>query len=173
MNTIKTNYNLSTMSPGIVTLGQYGNGDYPIFKKPREFEGNGNEIRPNPKRRQQRGEGILSSAITALKKGAKGANVKSRFKKRIQTALRKKAQTAMTNKVQTAVKRLMGSKTLSKNVKNMINKKVKNLGPAAVRKIVAATPKENRVLGKISIKGPSHNDLVRQAERMIYSGANF
>ena len=170
MNTVQTVYNNPTTTPGIVSIGQYGKGGYPIFKKPTKFEGDG-------------------LALSALKKGVRSTLAKSRTllkekareamkKRRGQKTAKSKVQQALNKKLQTAVKRLTGSKTLSTNVKGIINKKVKNLGPAATRKLVAASPRgiENRVkkaIGKSSIKEPSHNDLVRQAERMIYSGANF
>ena len=167
MNTKRTIYSTSpTTTPGIASMGLYGNGEYPIFRKPVRFEGDGLAIST-----------IKTVAKSALAK-SKTAVSKRALKKKGQSAMKSKIQTALNKKFQTAVKRLTGSKTLSKNVKSIINNKIKTLGPTVTQKLVASSPRGieshvRKVIGKSSIKEPSHNDLVRQAERMIYSGANF
>ena len=97
------------------------------------------------------------------------------------SALKKKIGASLKRKVSTAVKKRVGG--TSKKLQSEINKKVNNLmsnPPPAVRKnirnelskeIAKSVPKR-RVRSSIN-GGPSHNELVRQAERAIYSGANF
>ena len=97
------------------------------------------------------------------------------------SASKKKIGASLKRKVSTAVKKRVGG--TSKKLQSEINKKVNNLmsnPPPAVRKnirnelskeIAKSVPKR-RVRSSIN-GGPSHNELVRQAERAIYSGANF
>ena len=67
----------------------------------------------------------------------------------------------MKKKVNAAVKRRVNQirpppPAVKRNIRNELSKEIRKLTP------------------KRSIKGgPSHNELVRRAERMIYSGANF
>ena len=146
------------MSPGIVTAMD-GNG-FPVYREPR---------------RPMKGSGIVASLGRAAKRSARKLTrsraVRSRLgglkrkigaqlKRKIGTQLKGKIGAQMKKKVSAAVtrrvNRIRPASTVKRNIRNELSKEIRKLTP------------------KRSIKGgPSHNELVRRAERMIYSGANF
>ena len=94
--------------------------------------------------------------------------------------LKRKVQSQLKEKVTQAIKKCAGVKTIPKKSTQAINKKVgsiirnppKNIKSKIRRnismEIKKAIPKKNSIKG-----GLTHNQVVRQAERAIYSGANF
>ena len=140
------------MSPRIVTAMD-GNG-FPIYKEPK---------------RPMKGSGIVSSLGRAAKRSARKLS-RSR-------AVRSKLG-GLKRKIGAQLKGMIGAqmkKKVSAAVKRRVNR-IRSPPPIAVkRNIRKELSKEIRKLTpKRSIKGgPSHNELVRRAERMIYSGANF
>ena len=146
------------MSPGIVTPMD-GNG-FPIYKEPK---------------RPMKGSGIVASLGRAAKRSARKLTrsravrsklgglkrkIGAQLKRKIGTQLKGKIGAQMKKKVTAAVKRRVNRirppPAVKRNIRNELSKEIRKLTP------------------KRSIKGgPSHNELVRRAERMIYSGANF
>ena len=146
------------MSSGIVTAMD-GNG-FPVYREPR---------------RPMKGSGIVSSLGRAAKRSARKLTrsravrsklgglkrkIGAKLKRKIGTQLKGKIGAQMKKKVSAAVKRRVNQirppSTVKRNIRNELSKEIRKLTP------------------KRSLKGgPSHNELVRRAERMIYSGANF
>ena len=139
------------MSPGVVTAMD-GNG-FPVYREPR---------------RPLKGSGIVSSLGRAAKRSARKLSrsraVRSKLggmKRKIGAQLKGKIGAQMKKKVSAAVKRRVNRNrpappAVRRNIRKELSKEIRKLTP------------------KRSIKGgPSHNELVRRAERMIYSGANF
>ena len=147
------------MSPGIVTAMD-GNG-FPVYREPR---------------RPMKGSGIVASLGRAAKRSARNLSrsravrsklgglkrkIGAKLKRKIGTQLKGKIGAQMKKKVTAAVTRRVNRNrpapsTVKRNIRNELSKEIRKLTP------------------KRSIKGgPSHNELVRRAERMIYSGANF
>ena len=146
------------MSPGIVTAMD-GNG-FPVYREPR---------------RPMKGSGIVASLGRAAKRSARKLTrsravrsklgglkrkIGAKLKRKIGTQLKGKIGAQMKKKVTAAVTRRVNrnrpASTVKRNIRNELSKEIRKLTP------------------KRSIKGgPSHNELVRRAERMIYSGANF
>ena len=165
----------STMSPGI--FPDIAGRGFPIYTE-------------TTKPGYMAGAGLMSS-LTKRARGVTGRIARRAVGKMRRTvgksargklsALKKKIGASLKRKVSTAVKKRVGG--TSKKLQSEINKKVNNLmsnPPPAVRKnirnelskeIAKSVPKR-RVRSSIN-GGPSHNELVRQAERAIYSGANF
>ena len=140
------------MSPGIVTAVD-GNG-FPVYREPR---------------RPMSGSGIVSSLGKAAKRSARKLTrsraVRSKLgglKRKIGAKLKGKIGAQMKKKLSAAVRgqrrvnQIRPPPAVKRNIRNELSKEIRKLTP------------------KRSIKGgPSHNELVRRAERMIYSGANF
>ena len=144
------------MSPGIVTPMD-GNG-FPIYKEPR---------------RPMKGSGIVSSLGRAAKRSARKLS-RSRAVCSKLGGLKRKIGAQLKRKIGTQLKGKIGAQ-MKQKVTAAVKRRVKQPPPAVKRNIRNELSKEIRKLTpKRSIKGgPSHNELVRRAERMIYSGANF
>ena len=95
-------------------------------------------------------------------------------------ALKRKIQSQLKQKVMQAINKRAGIKTIPKKITQAINKKVgsiirnppKNI-KSKIRKNISmeikkVIPKKNSIKG-----GLTHKQLGREAERAIYSGANF
>ena len=148
------------MSPGIVTAMD-GNG-FPVYKEPR---------------RPMKGSGIVSSLGRAAKRSARKLS-RSRAVRSKLGGLKRKIGAQLKRKIGTQLKGKIGAqmkKKVSAAVKRRVNRIRPAPPPAVKRNIRNELSKEIRKLTpKRSIKGgPSHNELVRRAERMIYSGASF
>ena len=143
------------MSPGMVTAMD-GNG-FPVYREPR---------------RPMKGSGIVASLGRAAKRSARKLTrsralgglkrkIGAQLKRKIGTQLKGKIGAQMKKKANAAVTRRVNRirpapSTVKRNIRNELSKDIRKLTP------------------KRSIKGgPSHNEVVRRAERMIYSGANF
>ena len=144
------------MSPGIVTPMD-GNG-FPVYKEPR---------------RPMKGSGIVASLGRAAKRSARKLS-RSRAVRSKLGGLKRKIGAQLKRKIGTQLKGKIGAQ-MKKKVSAAVKRRVKQPPPAVKRNIRNELSKEIRKLTpKRSIKGgPSHNELVRRAERMIYSGANF
>ena len=144
------------MSPGIVTAMD-GNG-FPVYREPR---------------RPMKGSGIVSSLGRVAKRSARKLS-RSRAVRSKLGGLKRKIGAQLKRKIGTQLKGKIGAQ-MKKKVSAAVTRKVKQPPPAVKRNIRNELSKEIRKLTpKRSIKGgPSHNELVRRAERMIYSGANF
>ena len=166
----------STMSPGIFP-DITGRGGFPIYTettKPGYMGGAG--LMSSLTKRAHGVTGRIARRAVGKTRRTVGKSARGKL-----TALKKKIGASLKCKVSTAVKKRVGG--TSKKLQSEINKKVNNLmsnPPPAVRKnirnelskeIAKSVPKR-RVRSSIN-GGPSHNELVRQAERAIYSGANF
>ena len=161
MNTQKTIYahpRWAGMSPGIVTAMD-GNG-FPVYKQPR---------------RPMSGSGIVSSLGRAAKRSScklsRSRAVRSKLgglKRKIGAKLKGKIGAQLKGKIGVQMKKKVSA------VKRRVNQ-IRPPQPAVKRIIRNELSKEIRKLTpKRSIQGgPSHNELVRRAECMIYSGANF
>ena len=148
------------MSPGIVTAMD-GNG-FPVYREPR---------------RPMKGSGIVSSLGRAAKRSARKLTrsraVRSKLgglKRKIGAKLKRKSGTQLKGKIGVQMK-----KKVNAAVTRRVNRNRPAPTPAVKRTIRNELSTEIRkVTAKRTIKGgPSHNELVRRAERMIYSGANF
>lgn len=202
MNTLNTNYGTKLPSVIKTVKLTGGTMDFPIYKSDtvpyvtqpsREIIGGGllDTIGSALKRKVSRtlkskaGAALKKRVGAALKKKVGGAlkkRVGVALKKRVGTALRGKAGLALRKKVGTALKSRVGM--LNKKSANAIQQAMSS--PATQKKVLKAlapralaprglAPRTNKSL---KVRAPkrsnrSHNDLVRQAERMIYSGANF
>ena len=144
------------MSPGIVTAMD-GNG-FPVYREPR---------------RLMKGSGIVTSLGRAAKRSARKLS-RSRAVRSKLGGLKRKIGAKLKRKIGTQLKGKIGAQ-MKKKVNAAVKRRVKQPPPAVKRTIRNELSKEIRKLTpKRSIKGgPSHNELVRRAERMIYSGANF
>ena len=147
------------MSPGIVTAMD-GNG-FPVYREPR---------------RPMKGSGIVSSLGRAAKRSARKL-YRSRAVRSKLGGLKRKIGAQLKRKIGTQLKGKIGAQ-MKKKVSAAVTRRVNRIRPAPLtvkRNIRNELGKEIRKLTpKRSIKGgPSHNELVRRAERMIYSGANF
>ena len=146
------------MSPGIVTAMD-GNG-FPVYREPR---------------RPMKGSGIVSSLGRVAKRSARKLS-RSRAVRSKLGGLKRKIGAQLKRKIGTQLKGKIGAQ-MKKKVSAAVRKRVNRIRPppAVKRNIRNELSKEIRKLTpKRSIKGgPSHNELVRRAERMIYSGANF
>ena len=144
------------MSPGIVTAMD-GNG-FPVYREPR---------------RPMKGSGIVSSLGRVAKRSARKLS-RSRAVRSKLGGLKRKIGAQLKRKIGTRLKGKIGAQ-MKKKVSAAVKRRVKQPPPAVKRNIRNELSKEIRKLTpKRSIKGgPSHNELVRRAERMIYSGANF
>ena len=146
------------MSPGIVTAMD-GNG-FPVYREPR---------------RPMKGSGIVSSLGRVAKRSARKLS-RSRAVRSKLGGLKRKIGAQLKRKIGTQLKGKIGAQ-MKKKVSAAVTRKVNRIRPppAVKRNIRNELSKEIRKLTpKRSIKGgPSHNELVRRAERMIYSGANF
>ena len=147
------------MSPGIVTPID-GNG-FPVYREPR---------------RPMKGSGIVASLGRAAKRSARKLS-RSRAVRSKLGGLKRKIGAQLKRKIGTQLKGKIGAQ-MKKKVSAAVTRKVNQIRPAPLtvkRNIRNELSKEIRKLTpKRSIKGgPSHNELVRRAERMIYSGANF
>ena len=94
--------------------------------------------------------------------------------------VKERIQTQLNQKVAQVVKKRVGVKTLPQKVTQKINKEVKSIMRNPPQKIKSKIRKnvsmeiKKTVPTNPSIKGGlSHEQLVKQAERAIYSGANF
>ena len=94
--------------------------------------------------------------------------------------LKRKSQSKLKQKVTQIVKKHTGIKTIPKKATQEINKTVRSLIRNPPKKIKSEIRKnismelKKVIPKKTSIKGGlTHNQLVRQAECAIYSGANF
>ena len=128
-----------------------------------------------------------SSIRKKLKSGV-GKKVGAVLRKKVGTALRRKVGANLKKKVGAAIKRRVGA-ALKGTVAPALQRKVvgratslanKDLSSRAVTKKVDTKVKQAVKRAAIPIKGaarrgktPTHNELVRRAERLIYSGANF
>ena len=146
------------MSPGIVTPMD-GNG-FPVYREPkRPMKGSG--IVASLGRAAKRSARKLSrSRAVRSKLGGLKRKIGAQLKRKIGTQLKGKIGAQMKEKVSTAVtrrvNRIRPPPAVKRNIRNELSKEIRKLTP------------------KRSIKGgPSHNELVRRAERMIYSGVNF
>ena len=147
------------MSPGIVTAMD-GNG-FPVYREPkRPMKGSG--IVASLGRAAKRSARKLSrSRAVRSKLGGLKRKIGAQLKRKIGTQLKGKIGAQMKKKVSAAVTRRVNRirpapSTVKRNIRNELSKEIRKLTP------------------KRSIKGgPSHNELVRRVERMIYSGANF
>ena len=146
------------MSPGIVTPMD-GNG-FPVYREPK---------------RPMKGSGIVSSLGRAAKRSARKLS-RSRAVRSKLGGLKRKIGAQLRRKIGTQLKGKIGAQ-MKKKVSAAVTRRVNRIRPlpAVKRNIRNELSKEIRKLTpKRSIKGgPSHNELVRRAERMIYSGANF
>ena len=147
------------MSPGIVTAMD-GNG-FPVYREPR---------------RPMKGSGIVASLGRAAKRSARKLS-RSRAVRSKLGGLKRKIGAQLKRKIGTQLKGKIGAQ-MKKKVNAVVTRRVNRIRPAPLtvkRNIRNELSKEIRKLTpKRSIKGgPSHNELVRRAERMIYSGANF
>ena len=147
------------MSPGIVTAMD-GNG-FPVYREPRRpMKGSG--IVPSLGRAAKRSAHKLTrSRAVHSKLGGLKRKIGVQLKGKIGAQLKGKIGAQMKKKVSAAVKRRVNQirpppLAVKRNIRNELSREIPKLTP------------------KRSIKGgPSHNELVRRAERMIYSGANF
>ena len=104
---------------------------------------------------------LTRSRAVRSKLGGLKIKIGAKLKRKIGTQLKGKIGAQMKKKVNAAVTRRVhqikpAPLTVKHNIRNELSKEIRKLTP------------------KRSIKGgPSHNELVRRAERMIYSGANF
>ena len=146
------------MSPGIVTPMD-GNG-FPVYREPK---------------RPMKGSGIVASLGRAAKRSARKLS-RSRAVRSKLGGLKRKIGAQLKRKIGTQLKGKIGAQ-MKKKVSTAVTRRVNRIRPppAVKRTIRNELSKEIRKLTpKRSIKGgPSHNELVRRAERMIYSGANF
>ena len=146
------------MSPGIVTPMD-GNG-FPVYREPK---------------RPMKGSGIVSSLGRAVKRSARKLS-RSRAVRSKLGGLKRKIGAQLKRKIGTQLKGKIGAQ-MKKKVSAAVTRRVNRIRPppAVKRNIRNELSKEIRKLPpKRSIKGgPSHNELVRRAERMIYSDANF
>ena len=144
------------MSPGIVTPMD-GNG-FPIYREPR---------------RPMKGSGIVLSLGRAAKRSARKLT-RSRAVRSKLGGLKRKIGAKLKRKIGTQLKGKIGAQ-IKKKVNSALTRRVKQPPPAVKRNSKNELSKEIwKLTPKRSIKGgPSHNELVRRAERMIYSGANF
>ena len=146
------------MSPGIVTAMD-GNG-FPIYREPR---------------RPMKGSGIVSSLGRAAKRSARKLT-RSRVVRSKLGGLKRKIGAKLKGKIGAQLKGTIGAQ-MKKKVSAAVKRRVNQIrpSPAVKRNSKDELSKEIRKLTpKSSIKGgPSHNELVRRAECMIYSGANF
>ena len=157
--------------------------------------------RPEPPRRARRsmrsgGVGGLFKGLAKRAGSSIGRRLKSGVGKKVGAALKKKVGAALKRKVGAKLKKKMGA-AIKQRVGAALKGKV---APALQRKVVGrATSLANKALSSravtkkvdtkvkqavkraaIPIKGaarrsktPTHNELVRRAEWLIYSGANF
>ena len=138
------------MSPGIVTPMD-GNG-FPIYTEAK---------------RPMRGSGIMSSLGRAAKRSARKLS-RSRAVCSKLGGLKRKISAQLKKKVSATVKR-------RGQVTRRVNQLMQRPPPPAVKRTIRNELSKEiwKLTPKRSIKGgPSHNELVRRAERMIYSGAN-
>ena len=146
------------MSPGIVTAMD-GNG-FPVYREPR---------------RPMKGSGIVSSLGRAAKRSARKLT-RSRVVRSKLGGLKRKIGAKLKGKIGAQLKGTIGAQ-MKKKVSAAVKRRVNQIrpSPAVKRNSKDELSKEIRKLTpKSSIKGgPSHNKLVRCAECMIYSGANF
>ena len=103
---------------------------------------------------------LTRSRAVRSKLGGLKRKIGAKLKRKIGTQLKGKIGAQMKKKVSAAVtrrvNRMRPASTVKRNIRNELSREIRKLTP------------------KRSIKGgPSHNELVRRAERMIYSGANF
>ena len=168
MNSFSTDYTPRTKSVPFV------GGSMPIYEQPViEIEGEG--IRDVIKAGVKKGSRIAKSKIERKVKGRAIATAKKKLNQ-----VKKKIQTQLNQKVAQVVKKRVGVKTLPKKVTQKINKEVKSIMRNPPQKIKSKIRKnvsmeiKKTVPTNPSIKGGlSHEQLVKQAERAIYSGANF
>ena len=178
MNSFSTDYTPRTKSDGIITPFVGGGDNMPIYKEPNipiTMEGEG------VKEGLKKGSRIAKTQIVKAARKAKGevtARARAVANKKL-GVLKRKIQSQLKQKVTQIVKKKMGGK-MPKSVSSKINKKVgsfmKNPPPnvkAKSRQNLGSEVKKV-IPRKTSIKGGlTHSQLVREAERAIYSGANF
>ena len=149
-----------------------------IYARPRwagivtQMDGNGFPVYREP-RRPMKGSGIVASLGRVAKRSARKLS-RSRAVRSKLGGLKRKIGAQLKRKIGTQLKEKIGAQ-MKKKVSAAVKRRVKQPPPAVKRNIRNELSKEIRKLTpKRSIKGgPSHNELVRRAERMIYSGANF
>ena len=128
-----------------------------------------------------------SSIRKKLKSGV-GKKVGAALKKKVGAALKRKVGANLKKKMGAAIKQRVGA-ALKGKVAPAVQRRVvgratslanKALSSKAVTKKVDTKVKQAVKKAVIPIKGaarmgknPTHNELVRRAERLIYSGANF
>ena len=154
---------------------------------------------PRRARRSMRGGGGVGGLFKGLAKRAGssigrrlrsgvGKKVGAALKKKVGAALKRKVGAKLKKKMSAAIKQRVGA-ALKGKVAPALQKKVvgratslanKALSSRAVAKKVDTKVKQAAKRAAIPIKGaarrgetPTHNELVRRAERLIYSGANF
>ena len=198
MNIIDTNYGTKLPS-AIKTMKLTGGAiNFPIYRAgivpyitppPEEMTGGGLMGSLGSALKKKVGSTLRSKAATTLRRKV-GAALKKKvglaLKKKAGVALRKKLDTALKGKVGASLRKKVGaalkskvgtilSKTPATTLRKIQNSPVVQkevagiLAPRRKNPLKARIPSKSRV----SRSRASHNDLVRQAERMIYSGANF
>ena len=147
------------MSPGIVTAMD-GNG-FPVYREPRRPMKGSGIVASLGRAAKRSARKLMRSRAVRSKLGGLKRKIGAQLKRKIGTQLKGKIDAQMKKKVSAAVTRRVNQirpapSTVKRNIRNELSKEIRKLTP------------------KRSIKGgPSHNELVRRAERMIYSGAKF
>ena len=183
MNSFSTDYTPRTISDGIITPFVGGGENIPIYKEPNipiTMEGEG--VVDLVKKGLKKGSRIAKTQIVKAARKAKGkvtARARAVANKKL-GAMKRKIQSQLKQKVTQAIKKRAGVKTIPRKITQAINKKVglfirnppKNI-KSKIRKNISMEIKK-AIPKKKSIKGGlKHKQLVREAERAIYSGANF
>ena len=181
INSFETIYFPKTRTEGIVT--PFVGGKLPIYKQPEipVLDGTG-KVMPVLssvlKRGVKKGAGKLKARAGKALTKAKGqatARARAVANKKV-SALKRKVESSWKQKVTQIVKKRTGKTkelmkinkqigALMKNPPGTIMKQIKQELSREIRKV---TPKKTSIKG-----GPSHNELVRRAERLIYSDPNF
>ena len=186
MNSFSTDYTPRTKSDGIITPFVGGGENIPIYKEPNipitmDGAGVADLVKKGLKKGFKKGSRIAKTQIVKAARKAKGkvtARARAVANKKL-GAMKRKIQSRLKQKVTQIVKKKIGGK-IPKSISSKINKKVasvmKNPPPNVKAKIRQnlITEVKKVIPRKTSIKGGlTHKQLVREAERAIYSGANF
>ena len=103
-------------------------------------------------------------AVANKKLGVLKRKIQSQLKQKVTQAIKKRAGVkTIPNKITQAINKKVGS-SIRNPPKNIKSKRRKNIS----MEIKKAIPKKNSIKGRLT-----HNQVVRQVERAIYSGANF
>ena len=186
MNSFSTDYTPRTISDGIITPFVGGGENIPIYKEPNipiSMGGAGvaDLVKKGFKKGLTKGSRIAKTQIVKAARKAKGkvtARARAVANKKL-GAMKRKIKSQLKQKVTQIVTIKMGGK-IPKSISSKSNKKVvlvmKNPPQNVKAKIRQnlITDVKKVIPRKTSIKGGlTHKQLVREAERAIYSGANF